>query len=152
MEENRNNISQFFLQKLVCLFLFHFRAKECWGQRKIVEKSSTTLGCWTKNAEHVWLLSGLPDFSLFGFAQGLAPSMVRASALRNRGWKLLPVFLVGRRRASLERRFVDYRLDSSQTLKIIQYLLSGLPDFSLSSFAQGLAPSMVRASDLRNGT
>ena len=51
---------------------------------------------------------GLPDFSLFGFAQGLAPSMVRASALRNRGWKLLLVFLVGRRRASLQRRFVDY--------------------------------------------
>ena len=56
----------------------------------------------------LWLLSGLPNFSLFGFAQGLALSMVGASDLGNRGEKFLLVFSAGRRRASLRRRFGDY--------------------------------------------
>ena len=32
-----------------------------------------------RERKNLSLLSGLPDFSLFGFAQGLAPSMLRAS-------------------------------------------------------------------------
>ena len=60
----------------------------------------------TKSA--VWLPTGLPDFFLPGFAQGLTPSMVRATAVQKREWKFLQVFPVGRFHTNLGRRFVDY--------------------------------------------
>ena len=122
-EEKRRDIKKNGPQRLsfARFFFFQFgtRRRTCYGIKDVnffqffhgavrtFEGDSQTTDK-SVDSQKIWLRSGLPDFSLFSFAQGLAPSMVRASDLRNRGWKLLPVFLVGRRRASLQRRFVDY--------------------------------------------